>query len=303
MNSFDNFGLLISNLMKKYLLLFIVVFLASCQNPAAKKKETVDAVHNAKNSLDYVGTYKGILPCADCKGLETEVVINENATFCIKTKYLGKGDKVFMQKGTFTWNAKGNTIILTDIQNAPNQYFVGENTLTQLDLSGKKISGSFADDYILSKQPTDTSAIENVSENNATVDLNNRIATTTTIEKVNPAVGKFTLAETKWKLISLNKKKVSQKNKKSYFLKLNSKDGRFAAYAGCNNIGGSYVMPSTDKLSFSDIFSTKMACPDMTLENNFSTMLSEVAVYKLEGETLVLFTEGKKILAKFEAIQ
>jgi copper homeostasis protein (lipoprotein) len=27
--------------------------------------------HNAKNSLDYIGMYKGIVPCADCEGIET----------------------------------------------------------------------------------------------------------------------------------------------------------------------------------------------------------------------------------------
>ena len=102
--------------MKKYLLLFVLAFITACQQPAVKKNDTVATSHNAKNALDYVGTYKGILPCADCSGLETEIAINENATFCIKTKYQGKGDKVFVQKGNFTWNKKGNTIILTDIK-------------------------------------------------------------------------------------------------------------------------------------------------------------------------------------------
>jgi copper homeostasis protein (lipoprotein) len=288
--------------MKKSLLLLFVV-MAGCQKQAVKKNDGDTDMHNAKNSIDYVGTYKGILPCADCQGLETELAINENSTFCIKTKYQGKGEKVYMQKGNFTWNKKGNTIILTDIKNAPNQYFVGENTLTQLDIYGKKITGSLADEYILSKQPIDTLDIETVEKNQATVDLNSRIATTTVIQKVNPAIGKYTLAETKWKLISLNKQKIVQKGKKVYFLELDSKEARFTAFAGCNSIAGNYVMPSSDIIDFSDVIMTRMACPDMTLEDKFGAMLVHVKKYKLDNNTLTFFDEGKKQLAKFEAVK
>lgn len=301
MNSFDNFGQLILTPMKNSLLILFVLAVG-CQN-ASKKKDAADLTHNAKTSIDYVGTYKGILPCADCHGLETELTINENSTFCIKTKYQGKGEKIYMQKGNFSWNKKGNIIILTDVKNGANQYFVGENTLTQLDIYGQKITGSLADEYILYKQPTDTSKIETVEEDNpATVDLNNRMASTTVIQKVDPAVGKFTLAKTKWKLVSLNGKKVTQNGKKVYFLKLDSNDPRFTAYAGCNSISGNYVMPSSGTIDFSDVIMTQMACADMTLEDQFGAMLVQAVKYKLDANTLTFFGEGKKELAKFEAL-
>lgn len=289
--------------MKKYTLLLLLVFMVSCQKQAVKNNEANLDSHNARNSLDYIGRYTGILPCADCNGLETEIAINENSTFSLKKKYLGKGDKVFVQKGNFTWNKKGTIIILTDVKNGPNQYFVGENTLTQLDIDGKKITGNLASDYILSKQPNDTSDIETIEKNAITVDLNNRIEATTVIKKVNPAVGRYTLSETKWRLVSLNKKGVIQKGNKVYFLKLNSKDARFTAFAGCNSIAGNYVMPSSDKLDFSEVIMTRMACPDMTLEDKFGAMLVQVKSYKLDKETLMFFGEGKKELAKFEAIE
>ncbi|MGC4041592.1 MAG: copper resistance protein NlpE N-terminal domain-containing protein [Flavobacterium sp.] len=287
--------------MNKSVLIFALAFFVACQKPAAKKN--IVTAHNAKNSLDYVGTYKGILPCADCQGLETELTVNENETFCIKSKYLGKGEKIFIQKGHFKWNKNGNTIILIDIEGAPNQYFVGENTLTQLDIYGQKIKGSLADEYILSKQPIDTTDMEATEEKEeVTVDLNNRMTTVTSIEKVNPAVGKYTLAETKWKLVQLNKNKISQKGKKPYFIKMNSNDGRFSAYMGCNTIWGSYDMPSADRILFSQMIMTEMACTDMALENNFNDMLGKVAIYKLDKETLIFFSEDKHILARFEAI-
>ena len=297
---------------KNIFLIGFLFFLLTCcnQRPKSNAVAEVDSIenavsnsHNAKNSLNYIGTYKGILPCADCDGLETEITINENATFCLKIKYQGKGDKVYEQKGTFTWNKAGNTIVFNEIKNGPNQYFVGKKSLTQLDMSGKKNTGSLATAYVLSKQTADTITIETTDITKTTINLNNRMESTTVIQKVNPAVGKYTLAETKWKLIVLNKKIVVQKGKKPYFLKLNSKDGKFSAYAGCNSIMGSYVMPSANTLAFSEIGSTKMACPNMQLETNFIAMLEKTYSYLLEKETLTLFGKGKSTLARFEAIK
>ncbi|MEO5775321.1 MAG: copper resistance protein NlpE N-terminal domain-containing protein [Flavobacterium sp.] len=287
--------------MKKYILLFLItISFVSCQKQTATEKKVDTDVVSPKSSLDYVGIYKGILPCPDCQGIETEIAINENTTFSIKTKYLKKGNKVFVQKGHFTWNKKGDVIILTDINYGHNKYLVGKNKLTQLDSSGKIYADNLDDEYILSKQPSDNSTIETAEENNKeTVDLNSRIATTTVIEKVNPAVGKYPLAGTKWKLVSLSKKKVDQKGKNVYYMKLNSKDGRFVALSGCNNILGHYVMPSSTTLTFSGIVSNKLDCADMELESYFFTALAETHSYKLDKETLTLFGADKKQLANF----
>ena len=62
-------------------------------------------------------------------------------------------------------------------------------------------------------------------------------------------------------------------------------------------------MPSSDKLDFSDVMMTRMACPDMTLEDKFGAMLVQTTTYKLEKQNLTFFGEGKKELAKFEAIK
>ena len=113
---------------------------------------TVTDMHNSQNALDWQGTYKGITPCADCEGIETEIVLNKDMTFIIKTKYLGKGgSKTFEEKGTFVWDKTGGIISLKELKDMPNQYKVGENWLMQLDMEGKVITGSLADKYILKK--------------------------------------------------------------------------------------------------------------------------------------------------------
>ena len=301
--------------MKKIIFIVWVSFfsLVGCQKQTNEdEKETNVAVtkkdsnksdsHTSQNSLDYIGVYKGILPCADCRGIITTIELKENATYSLKTSYQGKSTKVFEENGRFTWNDIGNTILFNDIKNAPNQYFVGEHTLTQLDMSGKKVTGDLAADYILRKEMSSMEMQKEIEESPSNEKLNNRMITRTVIKTVNPAEGKFALAKTHWKLIELDGKKVKQKGKKDFYIKLNSKDGKFHGYAGCNNFNGNYAMPKSFEISFSNLASTMMACDNMDLETKLMKTLEEVDSYTIKGNILQLKKEKLTTLAKFEAV-
>lgn len=143
--------------MKKLLILLSTIgLLYSCGGNTQKPQEqttpeTAEFLdeHNAKNSLDYQGIYTGKVPTASGEGMLVSLTLADS-TYVKKTEYVGKKE-IFEDKGKYTWNAGGNTITLDGINSAPNQYFVGENTLTQLDMEGKKIAGELADQYILRK--------------------------------------------------------------------------------------------------------------------------------------------------------
>ena len=113
----------------------------------------IDSSHTAQNSLDWNGTYTGVLPCADCEGMETEIMLHKDSTYMLSVKYVGKKDaKIFTSEGKFTW-IDGFNIKLEGVkEGSPATYFVGENKLTQLDMQGKKIEGSLASKYILIKK-------------------------------------------------------------------------------------------------------------------------------------------------------
>jgi hypothetical protein len=57
---------------------------------------------------------------------------------------------VFTGSGTFKWDNDGGVIIL-DTADFPPYYRVGENKLIQLDMQGKIITGSLAENYVLKK--------------------------------------------------------------------------------------------------------------------------------------------------------
>jgi uncharacterized lipoprotein NlpE involved in copper resistance len=144
------------------ILLISITLIASCQSKTNQEELVVDDSlfeqeeiideHNAQNSLDYLGIYKGVLPCADCEGIETSIELGSGNSYSMKITYLGKENQsVVESSGVFTWNEAGNTITLSS-EELPNQYFVGENVLFHLDSEGNRISGDLEKSYQLIKQ-------------------------------------------------------------------------------------------------------------------------------------------------------
>jgi uncharacterized lipoprotein NlpE involved in copper resistance len=114
--------------------------------------EVPDA-HTSENSLDWTGKYEGVLPCADCEGIETKVELKRDNSYQMETTYLGKGASASRrQKGTFTWDESGLIITLSGMENTPSKYKVGENKIIQLDMQGHVITGALADRYVLKKE-------------------------------------------------------------------------------------------------------------------------------------------------------
>ena len=154
--------------MKIIITFFLLIAFISCKKESAasegvneKKDDTlnikvedtiVTTIDNSNTSLDWTGLYKGVTPCADCEGIETEITLNTNLTYKKTTKYLGKNDvQVNTVEGRFVWSSEGINITMLGIKDAPSQYLVGENKLFQLDMSGKKITSNLASKYILLK--------------------------------------------------------------------------------------------------------------------------------------------------------
>ncbi len=274
-------------------LFFLSLLIISCTQKA-KEEATQEIVadstevlmnkeHNAKISLDYIGLYEGVLPCADCEGIETHLSLVDETNFVLKTNYLGKKKKLTNEvRGVYSWNDAGNTIILSGIEKAPNSYFVGENYLTQLDMEGNKIEGDLAERYVLQKKSD-----------------SGELVPPSPLEKVSDKGLQFI----KWKLVELNGVKITNDKNKPKFIHL-IKDNQFTAFAGCNNMMGSYeIKEDAMRIKFTKGASTMMACPDMTTEQEFAEMLEKVDNYSVNGNNLSFNKARMAPLARFEAIQ
>jgi heat shock protein HslJ len=135
----------------------LTLLLSGCsrtqETPAeAPKTDTQTAVdiHTSQNALDWAGAYRGVLPCADCEGIETVVILKADGHFTTLTRYLGKGIEIFSEEGHFTWDSTGSIVTLGE-----QQYQVGENHLTHLARDGSRITGELADRHILTQIPAE----------------------------------------------------------------------------------------------------------------------------------------------------
>ncbi|MGE6382294.1 copper resistance protein NlpE [Shewanella baltica] len=115
------------------------------QTEAAK---TVPVGDTSQNSLDWAGSYEGVLPCASCEGIQTLITLQSDNSFVQETVYLGKDEKILKLMGKAAWDEKGQKITLED----GTQYLVGENQLIMLDTQGQRITGDLAANYVLKKK-------------------------------------------------------------------------------------------------------------------------------------------------------
>jgi heat shock protein HslJ len=246
------------------------VILFSCntqKNTGAK--QTADTTHNSQNSLDWAGTYRDTLPCADCEGILTEIILKSDLTYEMGTRYLGKSNEIFRSKGKFAWEKNGNTIVLGDVDptKESNKYAVGENKLFKLDMDGKKITGELAEKYVLNKQQD-------------------------------------VITDRYWKLKELQGKKIekAEGNSREAFMVLTSAENRIHGNSGCNMFNGGYELTEMNRLKFSKMASTMMACPDMEAERAFLQVLETADNYYLKGDTLILNRARMAPLARFENV-
>ncbi|HRN56816.1 MAG TPA: copper resistance protein NlpE [Agriterribacter sp.] len=108
-------------------------------------------MHNSQSSLDWQGSYRGILPCADCSGIETVIDLDADNTYRMSQKYIDKDSIPRVISGSFTWTKDGNKIVLGK-ENDNRRLQVGENQLFWMDNEGNRITGALAEQYRLVKQ-------------------------------------------------------------------------------------------------------------------------------------------------------
>lgn len=72
-------------------------------------------------------------------------------------------------------------------------------------------------------------------------------------------------------------------------------DHRVSGNGGCNGMGGTYTVTG-DKLHFSPLISTKMACPNLDVENKYFKLLDQATRFEVSEGRLELFNDSGSIL-------
>ena len=249
-----------------YLMVFLLVITVCCKTQKPKNSQVSPEVgsgqHSTQNSPDWSGTYSGIVPCASCEGIETELRLGKDLTYTLTTKYLGKQEEPYSVRGSFGWS--GNNIRLNGMADntRPTLYKVEENRLRQLDLEGNIITGELESKYVLTK--------------NGNPEVENK----------------------KWILTELNGRKVDL-NPETQYIVFHTDKNSIEAKAGCNMLLYTYKIQNSLRLTIYQGISTLMACPDGSLEPELIEVLRKADNLSVNSEELSLNKARMAPLARF----
>jgi len=104
-----------------------------------------------------------------------------------------------------------------------------------------------------------------------------------------------------WSLVELEGKAVDAATTANVPTIMFTQDGhRVSGHAGCNRMMGGFTFTGSNEIKLGPMASTKMACPDMKMEDDYLKALDKVTSYSFENGNLLL-NNDKTPVAKFVA--
>lgn len=96
-------------------------------------------------------SFSGVIPCADCSGIDTSLFLQQDGTYVLQESYLGAkdGDLTFASYGS--WARTADKLVLTDSKGEKRYFHPQGDNLAMLDTTGAPIVSQF--NYVL--KPTE----------------------------------------------------------------------------------------------------------------------------------------------------
>lgn len=138
------------------LLGLVLLFLTACKNRPAEntsveKKDTL--INTQFNSNEINGVFVATLPCADCGGIQSKLVLNKDFTYLLEQNYLGVKDTaqhIFYDLGN--WEINDSTLTLMPNNPDTLRFLVkNKDSLKMLNHDGTVNTDSLASKFIFLK--------------------------------------------------------------------------------------------------------------------------------------------------------
>lgn len=88
-------------------------------------------------------SWRGILPCADCEGIETSLFLEKDGTWVMNERYQGVRDEPSSFDSYGTWARTADKLVLTDSKGEKSYYRAKGEALEMLDREGNPIESQF----------------------------------------------------------------------------------------------------------------------------------------------------------------
>jgi len=116
------------------------------------------------------GIWLGMLPCADCEGIDYQINLKNDYTFKQKSVYKGKSEEILIDEGR--WGFVSDSVIAISGNEDYKMFLIQQNHLVMLDQDGNKIESSFEERYHLSKDDGTVKEIVPVKPVEEVVEMN-----------------------------------------------------------------------------------------------------------------------------------
>lgn len=139
--------------MKKRILLAGIIstcILTTACNGSSQQKNTTETSEAQKNEI--FGQYEGVLPAADCEGIKTSLVINDDRTYYLRSEYIGEEDAVFETNGVYNRPNDALIELVTPSSGEKTYYKVVANGIMLSDSLGTETKSELAEHYTLKKK-------------------------------------------------------------------------------------------------------------------------------------------------------
>ena len=126
--------------------ILVVISLSACtpQPQAPATTANASAAPAAQASASLTGTFAGTLPCADCAGIDSTLVLTADGKYHLTDAYQDKDHSSFISEGNYSLESGGKTLHLRPSnKDEYDGYYaiVSPTQLTMLDREGKAIEG------------------------------------------------------------------------------------------------------------------------------------------------------------------
>ncbi|MEM0519616.1 MULTISPECIES: META domain-containing protein [Aequorivita] len=113
------------------------------------------------------------------------------------------------------------------------------------------------------------------------------------------------ITEKYWKLKTLEGQevKMAKNQEKEIYFMLKTDDNKVVGFAGCNTFSGNYTLQEGNRIQFSQMATTMMACPDLDInEAEFLKVFELADNFTIQDDVLSLNVGRRAPLAVFEAV-
>ncbi|EBX9988888.1 copper homeostasis/adhesion lipoprotein NlpE [Salmonella enterica subsp. enterica serovar Enteritidis] len=85
-------------------------------------------------------SWRGVLPCADCEGIETSLFLEKDGTWVMNERYQGVREEPSSFASYGTWARTADKLVLTDSNGEKSYYRAKGNELEMLDREGNPVA-------------------------------------------------------------------------------------------------------------------------------------------------------------------